>query len=216
MAYFPNDLSVQYYGTWTYSSMIKFVNGLIKPFKRFHSPEDLLKATVGCDAVVVGFIDMKKNLNEYYTFYQTAIKWLERDPYQEITFGIVTGDSFKLFGVDYQPSMRMYLWNETIEFRSKDGWNRIDITKWILDHMQQVSLWLAPPGHKSSSLSPYLKQGPVLLLFTPRNLFANLIDGYGLLRQLGLEYYNCAKDDWILEMATDYIPYQRIGNNLFI
>jgi len=43
---------------------------------------------------------------------------------------------------------------------------------------QQVSLWLAPPGTKSNSLAPYLKSGPVLLLFTPRNLYLEHVDAY--------------------------------------
>jgi hypothetical protein len=63
---------------------------------------------------VVSFLDLQEQKPQYLTFYQTAIKWLEKDPYQEVGMAVVTGQSTKLFGVDTLPSIRYYLWNETV------------------------------------------------------------------------------------------------------
>ena len=35
--------------------------------------------------------------------------------------------------------------------------------------MHRVTLWLQPPGSKSLTFAPYLWDGPVFFLFTPRN-----------------------------------------------
>lgn len=211
MAYYPNGLAVQYHGAWTNAGVIRFINSLITPMQRFTTPDNLLSATIGCDAVVVAYMNVDEHKLQYSQFYKTSVRWLERDPYQEISFGVVTGQSAKLFGVTELPTIRMYLWNETIEYSGNSSWTQTLINTWIVEHIQQVSLWLAPPGTKSSSLAPYLKQGPILLLFTHRNLYSDSIDGYNMLRQIGLEYYNCPQDEWINEMARDYIPHQRKG-----
>lgn len=178
MAYLPNGVATQYHGPWTKSALSRFVKSLLTPVKRFINPEDLLKATIGSDSVVVAFIDVKRNARSYRNYYTSSLLWLERDPFQEITFGVVTGDSARSFGVERIPTIRMYLWNETIEYNG--NWSHSDINKWVVDHMQQVSLWLAPPGTKSTNLAPYLKQGPVLILFTPRNFYSGNIDAYDM------------------------------------
>lgn len=66
------------------------------------------------DAIVVAFVDTQLDKRQYKSFYQTAFKWLERDPYQEVGFAVVTGETAASFGVDLVPSIRMYLWNETL------------------------------------------------------------------------------------------------------
>lgn len=91
------------------------------------------------------------------------------------------------------------------------SWTTPEITAWINKHIQVVSMWIAPPGSsKSSSLAPYFAQGPVLLLFSPRSLYGpSSSDAYMMLRQLGMQYYNCRGDLWVQEMATKYIAEQR-------
>ena len=92
----------------------KFVDSILNPIQRLSSPDSLLESMTSKDAVVVAFVDVQLDKRQYKTFYQTAFKWLERDPYQEIGFGVVTGDTAGAFGVELVPSVRMYLWNETL------------------------------------------------------------------------------------------------------
>lgn len=211
MAYQPSGNGIQYHkNLWTKSALTKFVTAMMNPLKRLTSPNDLLEIMTSKDAVLVAFLDIEKDKKQYNTFYKTSMKWLERDPFQEIGFGVVTGESADTFGVAEHPIMRLYLWNETIEYYGNSSWTSKEITKWLGEHLQQVSLWLSPPGIKSSSLAPYLKQGPVMLLFTPRNLVQEQSDAYIMLRQVGMEYYNCANDSWIQEMAREYLSQRRI------
>lgn len=67
--------------------------------------------------MVVAFLDMDANRKQYNRFYQTSLKWLEKDPFQEVAFGVVTGESSSAFGVEEVPAIRLYLWNETIVSR---------------------------------------------------------------------------------------------------
>lgn len=109
-------------------------------------------------------------------------------------------------------------------------WTQPEIAKWISANIHQVSAWLAPPGSKSTTLAPYLKRGPAVLLFTPRIHYTRSNDAYTMvrflatmitisykillfqLRQIALEYYNCPSTnrDWIEEMSRDYMTQQRI------
>lgn len=189
MAYMPSGLAVQYQGSWTNAGLTRFVKSLLHPIKRFTDPDELLKEMSGKDAVIVAFIDLKKDKRQYRTFYQTSVKWLEKDPNQEVIFGVVTGSSGKNFGVDYTPTIRMFLWNETLEYSGNSSWTPVELNKWINEHIQQVSLWLAPPGTKSSTLAPYLKQGPVFLLFTPRNLYMESNDAYNIVSEFFFNFF---------------------------
>lgn len=63
---------------------------------------------------MVAFLDVSLDSKIYQRYYQASLKWLEKDPFQEVSFGVVTGESAQLFGVEMVPSIRLYLWNETI------------------------------------------------------------------------------------------------------
>lgn len=102
----------------------------------------------------------------------------------------------------------MYLWNETLEYDNRT-WSIDSIKNWASNHVHRVALWMTPSGFKSISLSHYFKDGPVLLFFTPRNLIKQSTDAMEMMRQIGMEYYNCHGDEWIREMVREYLPTQR-------
>uniref|UniRef100_A0A182K1H8 Thioredoxin domain-containing protein n=1 Tax=Anopheles christyi TaxID=43041 RepID=A0A182K1H8_9DIPT len=214
MAYQPSGLAVQYHEAWTTAALSRFVQSLMLPLHRFASPGDLMDHMTGKDAVIVAFLDVGKESKLYQRYYQASLKWLEKDPFQEVSFGVVTGQSSKLFGVETVPSIRLYLWNETIEYeRNSPRWTPQDLNSWIHKQLHVVSMWVAPPGNvKSTTLAPYLRQGPALILFSPRPLYEDSSDAYMMLRQLSMQYYNCLGDAWILEMAREYIAEQRMSN----
>ncbi|XP_053665338.1 uncharacterized protein LOC128714490 [Anopheles marshallii] len=213
MAYQPSGLAVQYHQAWTTAALSRFMQSLMLPMHRFGSPGDLMDHMTGKDAVLVVFLDVEKDSKLYQRYYQASLKWLEKDPFQEVSFGVVTGQSSKLFGVETVPSIRLYLWNETIEYEGNSPWTPQDLIGWVHKHLHVVSMWIAPPGNvKSTTLAPYLRQGPVLMLLTPRPLYEDSSDAYMMLRQLSMQYYNCPGDAWILEMAREYIAEQRTAN----
>uniref|UniRef100_A0A182M1D6 Thioredoxin domain-containing protein n=1 Tax=Anopheles culicifacies TaxID=139723 RepID=A0A182M1D6_9DIPT len=213
MAYQPSGLAVQYHQAWTTAALSRFMQSLMLPLHRFGSPGDLMDHMTGKDAVLVAFLDVAKDSKLYQRYYQASLKWLEKDPFQEVSFGVVTGQSSKLFGVETVPSIRLYLWNETIEYEGSSPWVPQDLIAWVHKHLHVVSMWIAPPGNvKSTTLAPYLRQGPVLMLLSPRPLYEESSDAYMMLRQLSMQYYNCPGDAWILEMAREYIAEQRASN----
>uniref|UniRef100_A0A182JDZ8 Uncharacterized protein n=1 Tax=Anopheles atroparvus TaxID=41427 RepID=A0A182JDZ8_ANOAO len=213
MAYQSNGLAVQYHQAWTATALSRFVQSLMLPLHRFSNPSDLLDHMTGKDAVVVAFLQVANESKLYQRYYQASLKWLEKDPFQELSFAVVTGQSAKMFGVETVPSIRLYLWNETIEYVGNSSWKPQEMIAWINKHLHVASMWLAPPGAtKSNTLAPYLQQGPALVLFSPRPLYDDSSDAYMMLRQLSMQYYNCPGDAWILEMAREYIAEQRTLN----
>lgn len=114
MAYTQNGLAVPYNGRWNSRELTQFVRALMNPMKRFTSPDELLTVMASNDAVVVAFVDLLVHRSFFSSFYRTAVKWIEKDPNQEIVFGVVTGDTMRRFGVESAPVVRMYLWNDTV------------------------------------------------------------------------------------------------------
>jgi hypothetical protein len=116
------------------------------------------------------------------------------------------------------------------EYYGNTTWKQEELTRWVTENIHQVSLWLSPTGTKSTALAPYMKQGPVLLFFTPRNFYTETSDAYEMvsgphfvqkftkthlffqIRQVGMEYFNCQGDAWVTEMARDYLVQQRTDN----
>lgn len=213
MAYLQNGLAVPYNGRWTKSAVTKFIQSLMRPIRRITTTEGLLDLMMIHDAVVVAFIDVNRHRQHYQVFYQTAVKWLEKDPYQNVVFAIITGngETSQQFGVvDNGPLIRTYLWNGTVEYDEQLPWSQPNLHQWVAAQCQQtVAQWLSPPGSKANTLAPFLKRGPALLLFTPRNMQSDSIDAYTMLRQIGLEYFNCPASqqntEWIKEVARSYM-----------
>lgn len=213
MAYQRNGFGIQYQkNLWTDGALTKFIHSLLHPIQRLTTPDELLEMMTSKDAMVVAFVDLETFPRHYKSFYQAALKFLEKDPFNEIGYAVVTGETALAFGVDTIPTIRVYLWNETLEYFGNATWSSREINKWVNEHLQQVSLHLSPPGTKASSLTPYLKQGPAMILFTPRNFYTELSDPYLMLQQIGMEYYNCDGDNWVQEMARDYLFERRKAN----
>lgn len=179
MAYNQNSIAIPYNGQWTEAALTRFVLSLIRPLHRIYHPDELLSLIHNHDAVVATFVNMEAS-NAFYNIYlHTAIKWLERDPYRDVAFAVVTGESIKRFGIDREPSLRLYLWNDTLEYED-NVWKPSLLYKWIGANLRQVTHWLSPPGTKSNEFKPFLKKGPVLVLFTPRNLYESSNDAYAM------------------------------------
>ncbi|CRK94444.1 CLUMA_CG007951, isoform A [Clunio marinus] len=213
MAYQRNGFGVQYQkNLWTEGALTKFITSLLNPVQRLTTPDELLELMATKDAVVVAFLNLQDHPRNYKSFHRAAYKFLEKDAFNEIGYAVVTGESSYNFGVEELPSIRAYMWNETLEYNGNNSWTSKEINKWVFEHIQQVSFQLSPPGTKSSSLSPYLRQGPLLILFTPRNFYTEMSDPYVMLQQIGMEYYNCDEDNWINEMTRDYLFERRKEN----
>lgn len=178
MAYNQN-VAIPYNGQWTEAALTRFILSLIKPLQRINSPDDLLSLIHNHDAVVVSFLNLETSNSFYNIYLHTAIKWLERDPYRDVTFAVVTGDAMIAFGIDREPTVRLYIWNDTIEY-DNTLWKPSLLQTWIGSNLKQVSYWLSPPGSKSTEFKPFVEKGPVLVLFTPRNLYETSNDGYAM------------------------------------
>lgn len=179
MAYSRNNIAVPYNGQWTETALARFVYLMLRPVHRIYKPEDLLAIIHNHDAVVTIFVNMDTSYTFYKIFYQTAVKWLEKDPQGDIAFAVVTGDSIQMFGVDREPSLHLYVWNRTIEY-DNEVWKASLIHNWITQNRQQVAHWISPPGSRSKEFDIFTQNGPVLLLFTPRNFYDFSSDAYAM------------------------------------
>lgn len=139
MAYQREGFGIQFQrNLWTEGALTKFINSLIKPFERLIEPEDLMDMMSSRDCVIVAFIDMESYPRHFKAFQRTALKFLERDPFNEVGFGMVIGETALEFGVNQVPTLRAYMWNETIEYDGNNTWNSRDIISWINKNVQQV------------------------------------------------------------------------------
>lgn len=205
IVYTQHNKGIQYKGIREAAHMIRFLQFFLRPLEQITSHTDLFNLMTTHDAVVVGYFNFLGNLGGpgYYTFYSAALKFLERDPYREIGFAVVTdiGTAKKMM-VDDIPTVRLYMWNETLQYSQLYDYTPDSLVKWISGNAHQVSVWVSPPGVKSLTLAPYVEDGSVLIMFTPRNPLEDPIYNYNLLREVGLEYYNCDQNPWVVVLAN--------------
>ncbi|XP_015521160.1 thioredoxin domain-containing protein 11 [Neodiprion pinetum] len=207
MLYPRRGPGVQYRGIRTAPYMIRFLHAFMNPIFRITDRNQLLNLIVDYDAVVIGYFNFigLKNSPGYNVFYKTAIKSLERDPNKELAFAVVTDTSAESnYGVTEFPSARLLLWNESLSYPVENEWKSDSLLKWIGGALHQATLWLQPPGTKSLTLAPYLKDGPVLFLFTPRNPFHQYNYYYNLLKAIGVQYYNCG-DNLMIKNIVNHL-----------
>lgn len=198
VAYLLHESGVEYKGPRDVQHMAKFLDAMMRPIYRIQTNQELLKLRSLHNAVVVAYVNFVGVLggNTYRTLYETSLKFIERGMRREVAFAVVTNEvSAQEMGVLSTPTIKMYLWNETQEYT---GENVADaLTQWVLTHLHQVTVWLTPPGVKSLTIAPYINEGPVMLMFTPSD---NTIS-YDLLREVGLDYYNCNKSPTVSALA---------------
>ncbi|XP_067005883.2 thioredoxin domain-containing protein 11 isoform X2 [Anabrus simplex] len=183
--------------------MIRFLQFILRPLERIERGAELVNLMARHDAVVVGVFNFTGNVGGpgFHTFYSTALKFLERDPHREVSFAVVTNKAAAIeLGVFNMPVIRLYMWNETVEFVHESDLTVEGLTKWISHNIHQVTVWITPPGVKSLTLSPYVEDGSVMVLFTPRNPLHQFNHYYDLFREVGLEYYNCDNDHWVNDL----------------
>lgn len=182
MAYTRHNTGVSFTGHWTEDSLTKFVYNTLRPVRRVSDMEELLAQFHKHDALAVLFVDMAMNRSSYELFYRTALKWLEYDPFGDVEFVVVTGvQTMKSFEVHDTPTLRLYLWNQTLEYE-ETVWRTKSILSWIQKKLYKSAYWITPPGMRSKVFDAFTKNGPMLLLFTPRNLYDTTNDAYSMVR----------------------------------
>ncbi|XP_053997543.1 thioredoxin domain-containing protein 11 [Hylaeus anthracinus] len=195
MLYPSRDSGIQYRGIHTLPYMIRFLNAVMNPIVRITHTEQLIDLFVNYDAVVVGYFNFTRldRTPGYREFYKAAIRALEKDPNRELVFAIVTSalSSERDHNIYKFPSANLLMWNESLRYPEDTEWTSENILNWISSSIHLPALWLQPPGVKALTLAPYLKEGPVLFLFTPRNPLHLENYNYNLIREIGLQDYIC-------------------------
>ncbi|XP_033335713.2 thioredoxin domain-containing protein 11 isoform X1 [Megalopta genalis] len=212
MLYPARESGVQYKGIRTSQYMIRFLNAAMNPIVRITHPDQLIELIVNYDAVVVGYFNFTRldRTPGYKEFHKAAISALESDPNRELVFAIVTSAlaSERDHNVYKFPSADLLMWNESLRYPEDSDWTSENILNWITTSLHQPALWLQPPGVKALTLAPYLKEGPVLFLFTPRNPLHVENYNYNLIREIGLQYYNYA-DSLLAKDIFDRLSFNR-------
>lgn len=204
IVYTQQNKGIQYKGIREAAHMIRFLQYVLHPLERITKPADVLRLMSVYDAVVVGCFNFAGIASSpgYYSFYTTALKFLERDPHREIGFAVITDmETGAQMGIDCTPTLRIYMWNETLQYSHQAEFTPDVLVKWIFENTHLISVWVTPPGVKSLTLAPYVEEGSVLILFTPRNPLQDGNYNYNMLREVGLEYYNCDLNPWVSNLA---------------
>ncbi|KAK2582439.1 hypothetical protein KPH14_004749 [Odynerus spinipes] len=204
--YVSRDSGIQYRGIRTAPYMMRFLHAFINPIIRITNKEHVKQLLVTYDAVIVGYFNFTGLAISpgYKEFYKSAISSLERDPNRELAFAVVTNALSKESNYDVvkSPSASLFMWNETLNYPDDKEWTSENILNWIISSIHQPTLWLQPPGIKALTLAPYLREGPVFFLFTPRNPLHYENYNYNLIREIGLQYYNCANNLSVNDIIT--------------
>lgn len=206
IAYTQHTKGIQYKGVKDANHMIKFIQSILRPLSRVEHPSDLINMMSSHDAVVLGLFDFSGNIGSpgFHIFYSAALKLLEKDPLRDVGFAVVTSEvAAARFGEFNLPAVRLYMWNETLEYSPLAEYSVDALTKWISQNVHQVSVWVNPPGVKSLTLSPYVERGSVLILFTPRNSLLLHNHYYDMMREIGLDYFNCDRNPWIQDLSVN-------------
>lgn len=62
---------------------------------------------------MLGCVNALPGSLEYAVLYTTVLKFLEKDPFQEIAFAVLTGSDNNCYD-NSRPSLLLYMWNETL------------------------------------------------------------------------------------------------------
>ncbi|KAK6623870.1 hypothetical protein RUM44_010726 [Polyplax serrata] len=200
VAYLQHSKGIHYQGPLKSVYIINFIKTVMRPVRRILNPSDIFHLTSQFSVLVVGFFLFSGNLGApgYYTFYSTALRMLENDPFCEVGFAVTTDqETASVLEFDMVPSIRLYLWNETYDYPLDADYTEESLVKWILKKMNKVVQWVSPPKLKSQTLSPHISNGPALILFTPRNPLVEINPMFSMLKEIAYRYHNCNNNSWV-------------------
>lgn len=197
----------QYRGVREVSHIIRYLKTALRPVSILHNETDLAYKLTEHDAVVLcnlNFMEFREEASvAYNVFYEAARKFSDVDQLNDIAFTVALNPDGSEFGeVSGAAVIHLFLWNETVVYTTPVGsWTGESISQWVENHLQQATAWVQPPGVKSLTLSSYLKSGPVLVMFTPRNPLLRHVYYYNLLREVAFSFFNCDGTDWVNELT---------------
>ncbi|RZF46737.1 hypothetical protein LSTR_LSTR002600 [Laodelphax striatellus] len=201
---------VGYTGQRLGGHMIRFIDTLLHPVHRIDTLEDLHQLQVRHDTLLVGsmeFFNMRGG-PEYKALYDSALKLAEKGTNRDVGVAVITNSiTAAKITITKMPSLYLFLWNEVKEYTGT--WKAEAIVQWVMQNISQVVLWLSPPGSKSLTFKPFVDDGSVLILFTPDNPLLDFNNHYEMLREIGLDYYNCKNDTSVIELL-DYFSVARL------
>ncbi|XP_012271941.1 thioredoxin domain-containing protein 11 [Orussus abietinus] len=213
MLYLSTDSNFKYKGIPTAPYMIRFLAAVLKPVHRLTNKNQLVQLFLDHDAVLLGFFNFMgpARAQGYKEFYKAAVRSLQTDPNRELAFAVVTDakSAQRDYSITKFPSARLLIWNEFLSYPGNYAWTADNLLIWVNGAVHQPTLWIQPPGGKSWTISSYVRDGPVLFLFTPRNPLHRENYNYNLMREIGLRYYNSANDS-ILSGVVSMLEQNRL------
>nr|XP_022917657.1 thioredoxin domain-containing protein 11 [Onthophagus taurus]XP_022917658.1 thioredoxin domain-containing protein 11 [Onthophagus taurus] len=191
VVYLNDNRGLPYNGPLKADYMIKFLNSVVSPIERIKNGIDFLTFRTKYDVVILANLDVMVDLNrrnvDYEIFYSTALRFLEKDPFREVGFGIKTEKP------GFKKKLTIYTSNETFSY-FEPNWTTNGLITWLSEKIHKLTSWASPHGQKSTLLSKYLQPGPALILFTPRMILYETNYYYLLIREIALELFNCKND----------------------
>lgn len=191
-----------YNGVREVSHIIRFLKTALRPLSIIHNKTDLVSKLTEHDVVVLcnlNFRGFKKEASQVYdNFYEAARKFSDQDHLNDVAFTIALDPEGIVFDeVSDVATIEIFLWNQTFAYTSPvKTWTAESMVKCVLEVLHQATAWVQPPGVKSLTLSSYLKNGPILILFTPRNPLLHHVYYYNLLREVAFSFHNCDDIKW--------------------
>lgn len=203
IAYPSHGRGVQYNGPISAPHMINFLQKVCNPILRL-SEEHPIEFE---DAYLIVNVNTSPGSLDFAVLYTTALKYLEKDPLQSISFYVHPTPT-------PEPLLYLHLWNETLVYPVQEkGWRPDEILQWLFKSFHQVTAWVAPVGSKSLILSNSIQEGPSLILFTPKNPLQVITDYYKMLQEIAHKYYSC-EDNLLISLHNINIKLHRSANIL--
>ncbi|XP_057651528.1 thioredoxin domain-containing protein 11 [Diorhabda carinulata] len=203
IAYLPHGRSVHYNGLLSAPHIVQFLKKVCNPIK--HAGKEAIKNFQ--DGYVKAELNTSPGSLDFAVFYVASLKYLEKDPQFRITFYVNPS-------LVSPPKLYLYLWNETLVFPNHElSWTPHSILQWLFQSTHQVTSWVLPTGSKSIALSSSMHNGPVLILFTPKNPLHSNNDYYNMLQEIAQEYHSCDENIFANVLAV-HLQLKRTANLL--
>lgn len=203
IAYLPHGRGIQYNGPLSAPHIVQFLKKVCNPIK--HVGNEAVKDFQ--DGYVKAELNTSPGSLDFAVFYVASLRYLEKDPQFRITFYVNPS-------LVSTPKLYLYLWNETLVFPTHElPWTPDSILRWLFESTHQVTSWVLPSGSKSIALSSSMHNGPVLILFTPKNPLHSNNDYYNMLQEIAHEYHSCNENVFANVLAV-HLRLKRTANLL--
>lgn len=194
-------IALVYHGEMSADYICRWISRMRNPMVRLSDEQAVVQFLSEYDSAAVAYFPHESAFKHSLRFQQfvmsSMLSFQSEHLLDKAGFAVLTSESAaKLFGFAFESEIKLYTWETIVSYPRANNYTGSAIEEWVREEsLRSRSMeWIFSDMNnhmKTEQLQVLLNSGPVLILFTERELIYPWKKDISTVEQTAMEYYNC-------------------------